>query len=153
MAGCSERRGTARDPAPDHDDVEAVDRHLPEGKGDLVAVQTKGKGGTQRFERVALPRVGSRYVLIRPALGTQDPPPKTLADANRPRRSIRVLFGSIFPSRFGIRSVWVVTGQALKPQATLPTRSRTMTQILSLTRREKLSFIVFAVLIGTTFLL
>jgi hypothetical protein len=62
------------------------------------------------------------------------------------------LFGSIEDGRFGIRSVWVVTGQALKPRATLPTRSRTMTQILSLTRREKLSFIVFALLIATTFL-
>jgi hypothetical protein len=54
--------------------------------------------------------------------------------------------------RFGFRSVGVVTGQALKPPATQLTRSRTMTQILSLTRRDKLTFIVFALLIATTFL-
>ncbi len=50
------------------------------------------------------------------------------------------------PGRFGIRSVRVVT------RRTRPPRSRTMTQILSLTRRDKLSFIVFALLIATTFL-
>ena len=48
--------------------------------------------------------------------------------------------------RFGIRSVRVVTRRTRTP------RSRTMTQILSLTRRDKLSFIVFGLLIATTFL-
>jgi len=62
------------------------------------------------------------------------------------------LFGSITVARFGIRSVGVVTGQALKPPATLLKRTRIMTQILSITRREKLSFLVFALLIATTFL-
>jgi hypothetical protein len=62
------------------------------------------------------------------------------------------LFGSIELGRFGFRSVGVVTGQALKPSATQRKRSRTMTQILSLTRREKLSFVVFGLLIATTFL-
>jgi len=63
------------------------------------------------------------------------------------------LFGSIQVCRFGIRSVRVVTEQALKSRTTLTTRSRIMTQILSITRREKLSFIVFALLIATTFLI
>jgi hypothetical protein len=55
--------------------------------------------------------------------------------------------------RFGFRSVLVVTGQALKPPRTLHSRRRTMTQILSLTRRDKMTFIVFALLIATTFLI
>jgi hypothetical protein len=62
------------------------------------------------------------------------------------------LFGSRELDRFGIRSVGVVTGQALKPPTTLLKRRRIMTQILTITRREKLSFLVFALLIATTFL-
>jgi len=62
------------------------------------------------------------------------------------------LFGSPGLDRFGIRSVGVVTGQALKPPTTLLKRRRIMTQILTITRREKLSFLVFALLIATTFL-
>jgi hypothetical protein len=56
------------------------------------------------------------------------------------------------PGRFGFRSVGVVTGQALKPPATLRRSTRPMTQILSLTRRDKLTFLVFGLLIATTFL-
>jgi hypothetical protein len=55
--------------------------------------------------------------------------------------------------RFGFRSVLVVTGQALKPPTIDPSRRRTMTQILSLTRRDKMTFLVFALLIATTFLI
>jgi hypothetical protein len=147
-----DRRGAARDAAADDDDVEAVDRHLPEREGHQVAVETEGKGGAQAALGALAPARGNGYVHIRQGLGTQA---RTSGPAGAPaadRDSIRVLFGSIRVARFGIRSVGVVTGQALKPPATLLKRRRIMTQILSITRREKLTFLVFALLIATTFL-